>query len=442
MNTPVFVMLRASSLFLLAFLWLLLPHRYGKFKSLLILLCCFAATCYPDYEISCHVVKYVDMDANYFNLLEILIVIITALIFSSHRDDRAVFGALSASTYELAGITVGSIIYYHSQSSALSMGIQVIFYVLLLAICCRKDRSPALIETTNYTGKRAYLCFVPALSYLSIYAAAAWPGNIFLNQESRVLAVIMVFLMFAYYFLVSSLLNIQKKSCRLARNNELLETYAANLERQMEKDRENQEKMAILRHDIRHRENMILYYLDDGDTEAIRSMLGQMSDKLNETVQKKYCSNKAMNLILADTERKAAENGVAFECAAEISELPGGIRTDFATVILNLLENALKAASKVPEKEKRFVKFEAKQVKSNLAISVSNSYTGELRFALDTGLPVSMIGGEHGYGLRSVLAFSDKYSAPYDCSAEDGVFTFRILIPERAQKKITVEDRA
>jgi hypothetical protein len=68
-------------------------------------------------------------------------------------------------------------------------------------------------------------------------------------------------------------------------------------------------------------------------------------------------------------------------------------------------------------------------VKGQLFFEASNSYTGTLNFAPDTGLPVSEKGKGHGYGLRSVLAFSKKHGASFDCQTDGEVYHVRLLIP-------------
>lgn len=429
MNLGVFVMLRVSMLFLLAFLWCLQPHRYGRLRSLLILACSFAVTVYPDMVISEHLIVGYSLYANCANIFEILTVIGTAFCFGSHRDDRALFAGLSASTYDLAGIAVGTIIYYYLKSPVSAIALQAVFYIGVLAAIVKSSDAASLPEVMDKLGGRKKLCLIPALCYMSIYAASAWPGNIFNDDDSRILAAVMVVLMFAYYFLMASLLRAQRKSYRLSRDNELLETYASSLERRIEQEKTNQEKMAILRHDLRHRETMVLYYLDAGNEEAIRQMMTEAGSRLDETVEKEYCRNQVLNMILSSAAQKAEEKGIDFRCAAADCELPLSVRTDFATIILNLLENAQNAASKVPEAGKPFIKVDIFYESAQLIVRIANSYTGELHFSDDSCLPVSEKGREHGYGTRSVLAFSEKYSAPIDCHTEDGEFVFQIIIP-------------
>jgi hypothetical protein len=431
MNLGVFVMLRVSMLFLLAFLWLLQPHRYGRLKSLLILACGFAVTIYPDLVISQHLIVGYSLYANCANVFEILAVIGTAYCFGAHRDDRALFAGLSASTYDLAGIAVGTIIYYYLQCPVSAIALQAAFYIGVLAAIVKGSDASSLPDVMENMSGRKKLCLIPALSYMSIYAASAWPGNIFHDEDSRILAAVMVVLMFAYYFLMVSLLRAQKKSCRLARDNELLETYASSLERRIEQEKKNQEKMAILRHDLRHRESMVLYYLDAGNEEAIRQMMTEAGSRLDETVEKEYCRNSVLNMILSSAAQKAEEKGIAFECTATDWELPLPIRTEFATIILNLLENAQNAASKVPAADKPVIKVDLFRESAQLIVRISNSYTGELHYSEDSCLPVSERGGGHGYGFRSVMAFAEKYGAPIDCHTENGEFIFQIIIPDK-----------
>ena len=129
---------------------------------------------------------------------------------------------------------------------------------------------------------------------------------------------------------------------------------------------------------------MVLYYLDAGNEEAIRQMMTEAGSRLDETVEKEYCRNQVLNMILSSAAQKAEEKGIDFRCAAADCELPLSVRTDFATIILNLLENAQNAASKVPEAGKPFIKVDIFYESAQLIVRIANSYTGELHFSDDS----------------------------------------------------------
>lgn len=422
-------MMRVSMLFLLAYFWCFQPHRYGKAKSLLILAVCYAATTFPDMVFDANTIFSVTKISNFAAVFNLLVVSITAFVFGVHRDDRTVLTVITACTYELTGISFNSIIYCHTgRNSAISLAAQIVFMLTLLLIMKRNDRRVSMSEMLDALRDRWKLCIVTAMNFVSVYAASVWPGNVVYSELSRVLTVIMIALTLAYYLVVFSLMNAQMKGDRLEMNNEFLETYAAGLERQLEKDMRNQETMSIIRHDMRHRESMILYYLDSGDTDLIRDMLISTSEKMSKTAEKRYSLNPELNILLADTALKASENDTRFECRCEVEEIPKFIMTELMTVVLNLLENAQKAASAIPEKDKRFISFSMIPVGSQVEIEVDNSYTGELELDKNTGLPLARSQNGHGYGLRSVLAFSGKYHVPYTCETDGGVFRIRMLV--------------
>ena len=57
-----------------------------------------------------------------------------------------------------------------------------------------------------------------------------------------------------------------------------------------------------------------------------------------------------------------------------------------------------------------------------LLIHMKNEYENEILFDEETGLPKSRKGGNHGFGMQSVRAFSDKIGGNIGCYCEDGLF--------------------
>jgi sensor histidine kinase regulating citrate/malate metabolism len=231
------------------------------------------------------------------------------------------------------------------------------------------------------------------------------------------------------YRLVMELLRSQERDNWLKANNEILNAYAHGLKQQIERTAKAQETLSILRHDIRHRANLVQYYLSEGNLDAVSEMFAQVNEKLDETIERRYCADAALNWVLSSSAQKAADRQIRFECSADIPPLNETMELEFGTVVLNLLENALSAAAELPAAEQRFVEFSVHPVKGQAFLRMENSYCGTLAFSPVTNLPLSGKGEGHGYGLRSVLAFARMHQATFSCTAEGGVFHTRLLIP-------------
>jgi hypothetical protein len=426
--TAYFFALRVTLAFLLLFLWLFLPHRYQKAASLGIVSACYLLTGFLDFVISEHITQSIDMAGVAVLLAEMLICLGTAMLLGEHRDTRSLFVGLSACAYSFDAFLFGSLAYYFSDNSAAAIAGQTVFNVAVLWLLCRRNRRMPLTELLADKSGRAKLCFVPLICSVSIFISSVWPGNIFTTPICRPISILMLILMYIYYQLVITLLRVQSNRSWLKANNEILNAYAHGLKQQIERTAKDQEEVSVLRHDIRHRANLIQYYLREGNVDAVREMAVEVSTQLDETVERRFCADNALNWVLNSSVRKAAERRIRFECSAEIPPLPETMELEFGTVILNLLENAFNAAGALKE-EKRFVRFSVRRVKGQAFLRVDNSYSGTIAFSPDTKLPVSKEGEGHGFGMRSVLAFALRHHATFECTAEENVFHANLLIP-------------
>jgi signal transduction histidine kinase len=355
------------------------------------------------------------------------------MLITQHRDSRAVIVAISACTYDMAVTAVSCLLCFFTRSTVLPFLGSLGFGVILLYVIVRGNRKTPISDLLQNSAGRMRLCLVPALAFVALYVACVWPGNVFSVPESRIVAVVMIAVMFTDYRLVISLLRIRAESDMLASSKELLESYACSLQERIEDSRKSREKLSILRHDMRHKDQMILYYLDAGDLDAVRALAEQTAVELDATAEKRYCRDNVIDRILAHADQAAAARQVEFRCNADIPEiapeLPQELEFEFGTVVLNLLENAVRAAAAQTDPQKRYVRFTAHPVKKQMFLEVANPCEETPRLSPETGLPVTTQGTGHGCGLRSVRAFVDKRHASFDLTTAGGLFCVRILFP-------------
>lgn len=90
-------------------------------------------------------------------------------------------------------------------------------------------------------------------------------------------------------------------------------------------------------------------------------------------------------------------------------------------VVANILENAINCVTEFVEKQK-LVDIKIRCEQDHLLIHIKNEYEKEIVFDSETGLPVSRRGKNHGLGMQSVQAFSDKIGGNLGCYCEQGMF--------------------
>ncbi len=419
-----FLLRQISIIALLAMLWILLPKRWAAGKSLLLMVPCLAATGVLDY------LELFRWNGLAFLLVktcaEIIAVQLTAIILCRYRDFRAVFSGMTAAALVLPGNMVGTVTRIYTGHSAAALGVQILIHLLILAFLFFVVRLPYQKNMEVATHFWGQMCLIPALCYLVQFSFAVWPSNIEKTPQNALGSVLLMVLLLVTYGALLRFRRIELHSFTVQQDLESLQNHAASLQRMMESEKKAEQAAAILRHDIHHYLNLAMADFSAGDYESVKALLTQMGAKVEETRVRHFCRNTALDSVLNSYAGMAKRQSVSFYCRADVpQELPFDVFS-FATVIANLLENALSAASQLASDG--YVRFTIQQVKGQLAVSVVNPYRGTCDISPVTGLPVSHGGPGHGYGLRSVQSFVSSIHGDFDYDTAGGLFTVRLLI--------------
>ncbi|MCM1343481.1 MAG: GHKL domain-containing protein [Muribaculaceae bacterium] len=150
-------------------------------------------------------------------------------------------------------------------------------------------------------------------------------------------------------------------------------------------------------------------------------MIAHINAVTDENKVTKYCDNIVANTILSSMMEKACLMDIEVRQDVVISKEIPVDNYEFAMVIANLLDNALGCVKDLDQRKKK-VNVKIRCCKDRLLIHMKNEYEGELLFDSETGLPRSGRGQNHGFGMQSVRAFSDKIGGSVSCYSEDGMF--------------------
>lgn len=147
--------------------------------------------------------------------------------------------------------------------------------------------------------------------------------------------------------------------------------------------------------------------------------------------------NDVIDTLLAEQSLHCNAHGINLTVIADASPLSFIPVNDMCSLFGNLMENAVEAAEKVPEKDNRLININIRPVAGQVFFCVENSYAEEP--VMRGGLPLSTKkseAGYHGYGIKSVKMIAEKYGGNFTLGAKDGIFRVSILfpLPESEQK--------
>lgn len=410
-----------SHAFLMLFFYLFSVRRYSKvitggicFMSFLFVcaLDCFKLNLFPDSNL-CYVVV---------TICQILLVQFTGILISSKRNQKALFMGLSASNYVIVGSISASILYIYTKSEIVALAGSFLIHLGTLCMVYKAIWKLWMKQyETEYNKGWWELCLIPVFFYCSFSFIAFFPHTLDENPQNIPGILCIMATMFISYVVVLRYLQSDAKRKDIYLKNVLFEFYIKGLENQFYLVEQAEKNLKVLRHDMRHYSSMISHLLDQGEYAEIQKIITYINDVADDNKVVKYCNNLIVNTIISKMMEQAKQLDVKVHLDLTVSkELPVN-DYEFTAVIANLFENALNGVKDLNQ-EKREIEIKIHCNEEHLLVQMQNEYQGEIALDPITGLPKSKKGGNHGLGMQSVLAFSDKIEGDFGCFCENGIF--------------------
>lgn len=225
----------------------------------------------------------------------------------------------------------------------------------------------------------------------------------------------------------------KKSKIDVVHNNQLLKLQVSDLNNQFQVIQKNKENLSILKHDMRHRLYLIKTLINEGNYEEVDHIMNNWNNNLEETNIVSFCKNPTINASLSAYIEKAKKHNIEVKTNIDLPSHLNIDDADLAVVILNLTENALNASLKSDSIKKgdlkeKIIEINSRYSDNTLVFRLRNKFYGHVDFDEDD-LPITTA-KNHGIGMRSVKAFTEKYNAHVSCTFEDNWFTVVLFIKE------------
>ncbi len=267
----------------------------------------------------------------------------------------------------------------------------------------------------NITAGWAPLIFVNVVFIITIILSSVFPVRLtsFRDPSFITFVFLSISIMAVYPVIFSSI-----KSMSEAAEKREVETQNKLLVAQIEAESAQLAADSKSRHDRRHHNLVMLGLAKSGDFETLTKHLTNLVDDDNKVWgETRYCENNTVNMILTMYKRRASQNGISVKISAKASAVLAVPPQDLVVVIANLFENAINEVANLKSKE-GYIDIQIKDSPERLLIKIDNPCRANLTF--DENL--------YGIGIRSVISTTSKYEGMYDFTAEDGVFSAKIIL--------------
>lgn len=410
-----------SHIFLMLFIYLFIKHRYTKRMTIgicvssgsaITLLDCLKLTIFPESDI-CYVVVTVT---------QIIITQCTAFFISEKRGSKDIFMGLSASNYVIAGSVSAIILHICTKNEYLALAGSFVVHLGILFLLCIRIRNIWLKSyEKEYMNNWWELCLIPVFFYCSFSFIAFFPHTLYENPDNILGIIAFLVTMFVSYVVILRYVESESERSNIYWKNVMFETYIRGLEDQYYLVEQSEQNLKILRHDMRHYSGMIDTLLSQEEYKEIKRIITYIHDEVDDNKITKYCNNLIVNAILTKIMEKATTMDIEVQLEAKVPKEIALNDYELASVVANLLENAIFCVKEF-EKEERRIEGKLYCEEDYLLIEMKNKYKEQIELDPINGLPKSKKGKNHGLGMKSVSAFSDKIGGNVVCSLENGIF--------------------
>lgn len=402
------------------FMYLFNTHRYSRPKTAAICTASFLAITIPN------VLKlnlFPDSRLCYalVTIYQILMTQFTGLFISKWRNSKTLFVGLSGSNYVIAGSIMAAILHIGTGNLYLCIAGCIATHIIILFVLYTKIRNICLSHPDEPMDHWHKLCLIPVFFYCGFSSLTFFPYTLDDHPQNILGVVMFIITMFVSYVVVAQYIATESQRTNLHWQNMVFEACIKNMENQYYLVEQSEKNLRILRHDMRHYSGMIDSLLEQGEYQEIKKVTKHINTVTAENKVIKYCNNLIVNTILSCMIEKASSLDIKIQKDIIVTEKIPVDNYEFAMVVANLLENAIDC-----------VKDFARQAKSvdakihceadHLLVHIKNGYENEILFDEETGMPKSQKGENHGFGMQSVQAFSDKIGGNIGCYCEDGMF--------------------
>ncbi len=349
--------------------------------------------------------------------------------FVKYSGWRLLFAILSVQVFGNIAIVNGmfaSSLFYGADAPLTDTLVRSLTYVFFLPILYYFVR-PQYIQMVTFLSRGwAMLCFILGLSYMMTYLILFSPNPILYRPEYFLHAYFVLFVSLLIYAIIFLLFHEIEARLHTERDNQVLSVQVSALETQSKTVLENEEKLKIQRHDMRHHLSILENHLKDGDTKAALTFLNTYDQSLSESPLQRYCENHVVNAAIRYYVDDAQSHHIQVTVLCDVPQTIPWPSAELAIVFANALENAIHACKKIEDPAQRSLQIVCRYQPHSFVLEVENS-TATPVFFDSKRVPIATE-KDHGTGVLSMLAFAKKYDALLTFSQENDRFYLRMLI--------------
>lgn len=220
---------------------------------------------------------------------------------------------------------------------------------------------------------------------------------------------------FKQYVISLDMAQIEAENKALEYQNQLNLNYFSEL-------KENETELRKIKHDISGcLETMKEIIYTEKDTEKAQHFFDELSMTLGNITTGFYCKNSLINAIIISKSKICDKQGIRLNAEIKIPEALNISDTDICRILVNMLDNAIEANEK--EDKNKFIDLSIKENDGFIYLSTRNPFSGE-----NIGSTTKENKKEHGYGLRILNDFAQKYDGYFKTESQSNTLSSLVVL--------------
>lgn len=263
---------------------------------------------------------------------------------------------------------------------------------------------------------------VPVVYYLFDYFMAirtdSWGTTENAAMEFLPFFLSLVYIIFCVFYYQGEI-----KKADADRKEQLIRLTSEQQAKEIKAIREGDQRIRILRHDMRLLLNNIAMCIENEDKDNAMRLISGYVSTIDSTVIRRYCENDTINYILSGFASRCEERSITVDMKVTVADFALD-EIMFGSILSNALDNAVNAQGEIPGNNRKIV-VRLKNADGKLLMSVKNTFC-HVPVIVD-GQPVSRRPG-HGYGTQSIRYLTERLGGNCHFSVQDGWFLLRVVI--------------
>ncbi len=181
-----------------------------------------------------------------------------------------------------------------------------------------------------------------------------------------------------------------------------------------------------IRHDLKNHMISIQSLVENGDKKESLNYISEIMNDIGARKDYSDSGNTVIDSVINFKFQEAEQRKIRTSLDLKVPDDLGIDSFDMTVILGNLLDNAIKAASKVENDP--FISLNMRYDKGRLMIQLDNPYIGEINEQQGDLVTTEADKENHGFGLQSIRKVIQKYNGTMDIDYQDHLFSISLLL--------------